>query len=92
MESSNTYSLEAYILDGDLRVYVEKGLMQCNNPREWAWLLIHNLYLNEELPWQVIKSRNFIIATAALCVNLKKPNYETLRKALYRQFKSLVHK
>ncbi len=92
METDNTYSLDAYILDGDLKEFVEKGLTQCHNPKEWAWLLIYNLYLPEVLPWQVINSRNFIYATAIYCVNLKKPNYENLRKALNRQYKGLVRK
>lgn len=91
METNNTYSLEAYIQDEELKLFVEKGLSQCHNPKEWAWLLIYHLYLKEELPWQVISSRSFISSTAVHCINLKKPNYENLRKALSRQYKILVH-
>ena len=83
-------ALGAYIQDDSQKEFIVRSLMHCRTPREWAMLLIYKLYLEETLPWSIINSKNFIVTTATLCVNLKAANYENLRKALARQYSRIV--
>ncbi|MCQ2244853.1 MAG: hypothetical protein MJZ32_11435 [Bacteroidaceae bacterium] len=85
-------ALDAYIQDSSQKAFIERSLMHCRTPREWAMLLIYKLYLEETLPWGIINSKNFIVTTAAFCVNLKAANYENLRKALARQYSRIVRR
>ncbi len=74
--------LKLFINDGEcLRQFIER-LKLCTTTREWAMLAVYPLYEEEFLKVEVIHSRRFIEATIEYCTNIRKANYETLRKQL----------
>ena len=74
--------LKLFINDEEChRQFIER-LKLCTTTREWAQQAVYPLYEEEYLKTETIHSRRFIEATIKYCTNIKKANYEALRKQL----------
>lgn len=90
-DSEENIAADAIATDNTLKLFVhdDNRLQQfitrlnlCNSTKEWAVHAVYPLYEEEYLTVETIHNRRFIEATIPFCHNIKKANYDSLRKQL----------